>query len=930
MFKRVFALACLMGFAAPSVFAEEAYLESDGTQYVLTDYCPTDSMKLVMDYQLTQMVKEQALLGNKHNAGSGASFNVRQNSSGDVGNIEGSFTSASNGDIWSGGLKLADLKRYTLEVDYPAGKFTLTNHDGTSPSSKTKTDARRMGPSVRPLAFFASAPATGRAAPNCAKMRFYSAQAYENGELVHDYVPCKKGVRLGLYDNVTERFFCASSGNAFGYGGDILTLDEDEDAYVELDGTDYIQTNYLPLTNTCVEIDFMLLDTTAQQFLVEAGGGGDKDDLVARIYVNGSKGFSWSFSNKGNFNTFINDGTAQTPAAVGRRMQAMIDGHNRMTRLMSEGVTLVEKEMPTTVTTTASAISAQLRLFYNRFNNILAKGRIYGLKLSEGGVLKRDYVAVRENGVAFLRDTITGQTLYRTNEEPYVASSGSQVVVLDYLPNANSVVEVEVSHLQRVGSRYVFGEGGDLASDALFAWLNNNATDPGVEFNTHKVWSWRQLTGEANLAARHSLIADVPASYVTVRSPTSRRAHTNLAVDHNGYTQDVSTATLPLALFNVNRATIPYSSGAACRIYRATVKENGETLHVYEPYVKNGVVGFRDTMSGSFFAGKLNTGNKTQINTLTCGGAIAREGSAPEAYLESDQTQYIKTDIYPTTKTRVEIDFQLTKIHNDYYIFGSNATPNWELYVNGGYGLSTICHTGWAVQQTLDNWANLERTKMVIDRKANMWNIYRGADKWEPFKSYGAASTTVSTVPFGIFGRQESNGSHYPNSGTTVTGGMTPIRIFSFRVYEDDKLAHDLLPYKDGEVMGLKDTVSGKIYTSTEGNPFVVGGKGYTTASGATAIFETSLAATASVKCNGAKTLGPVYAPGAVKYVWTKDGEVIEGATGSSLDIAWQKTPATATFAVKPVYNVYGTETEGEASACAVEFRRQSFSIILR
>ena len=73
-----------------------------------------------------------------------------------------------------------------------------------------------------------------------------------------------------------------------------------------------------------------------------------------------------------------------------------------------------------------------------------------------------------------------------------------------------------------------------------------------------------------------------------------------------------------------------------------------------------------------------------------------------------------------------------------------------------------------------------------------------------------------------------------------------------------------------------------------------------------------------------------MFAPGAVKYVWTKDGEVIEGETGESLDIAWQKNPAVATYAVKPVYNVYGTETEGEASSCEVNFKRVGFEILVR
>ena len=159
---------------------------------------------------------------------------------------------------------------------------------------------------------------------------------------------------------------------------------------------------------------------------------------------------------------------------------------------------------------------------------------------------------------------------------------------------------------------------------------------------------------------------------------------------------------------------------------------------------------------------------------------------------------------------------------------------------------------------------------------------------------------------------------------------MVPMKLYSFRAWEGDQLKLELLPYKNGEVTGLKDTVSGEIYTSKEGNPFVVGGQGYTTESGAKATFETALPVAASVKYNGTATLGPVYAPGAVKYVWTKDDEVIADANGPSLDIVWQKKPAAATYAVKPVYNVYGTEAEGEASSCEVNFKRVRLEILVR
>ena len=916
----------LVAVFAPSAFAEDAYIESDGTQYIVTDCYPTDKVKVVCDFQIVAETASKSILGNKDNAGTGASFLVWQNA---APNLEGSFTSESNGDIWSGRLRTGvGANRYVVEIDYAAGTFVLRNPDGSlaTPDGGVKKPAgvRRTGTASRPLSFFASTPSWNDAGQAFSKMRLYSAQVYEDGRLVRDYVPCRKGDQVGLCDRQSGRFLPRALGNALACGGDIKVVEDDP--YVELDGTDYIQTNYLPWPDTRLDLDFALTDaTTTQQFLLEAGSEA-KDDLQVRVYMNGGKGVSWSFADANNYTTFPDNGTHQIPVVAGRRQQSVVDGHAGTTSLGYDGVMLATNILWTTHT--VPSVSAKMRLFHNRFSNIFARGRIYGLRISEGGVPKHDYQAVKENGVAFLRDRITGQTLHLTRQEPYVSASGGQMVVLDYRPNGKTVVEVEVSHIPQVGSRYIFG--ADNGANTLLAWVNGNATDPGIEFNTHNCWSWRQVTGAANLATRRSLIVDVPNSLVTTRTDTSRASHADVSTGGRaGYTKEVGENAYPIALFNANGSSPDIAKGMSGRIYRVTVKEDGEVVRLYEPYVKDGVVGFRDAKTGNFFAGLVKRG-RTQVNALGCGGAIAREGTVPEAYIESDQTQYILTDYLPTAATRVEIDFQLTKLYKDFYLFGCNATPNWEFYVNSAWGFSTICHTGWATQTTAEDWANLDRTRAVVDRARGTWSIYRGTASHPDFRTYGAASSAAATVPFGIFGRQEADGSHYPSAATTLTGGMTPMRVYSFRAYENDRLALELLPCRDGEVTGLRDTVSGKVYTSAEGNPFVVGGKGYTTASGQTATFATALGETAKVGFNGTKTLGPVYAPGAVRYVWEKDGEVIADAEGPSLDIAWQKKPATATVAVKPVYNVYGIETEGEASACTVAFSPATLVLVVR
>ena len=72
-------------------------------------------------------------------------------------------------------------------------------------------------------------------------------------------------------------------------------------------------------------------------------------------------------------------------------------------------------------------------------------------------------------------------------------------------------------------------------------------------------------------------------------------------------------------------------------------------------------------------------------------------------------------------------------------------------------------------------------------------------------------------------------------------------------------------------------------------------------------------------------------AVGAQRYVWTKDGEEIDGETGESLTVAWTRGDYVQhTYAVAPVYDVFGTETVGTAQSFSVKNNPCAFTIIMR
>ena len=914
---RILSVATVFCCLTSSVFAEDAYLESDGTQYIVTGYYPTEKMKLVVDFRITEETKNQSILGNKDAGGSGASFYVWQN---EALNLEGCFVSAANTDIWTGRLKTGiGTNRYTVEVDYAEGTFVLLNPDGSYADAwqgvKRPAGERRTGTGNRPLAFFMSAPSfSGTTQPTGSKMKLYSAQVYEAGELIHDYVPCKKGDRVGLYDTKEDRFFGRYAGNPFAFGGDILTVEDDP--YVTADGSVSVDTGYMVTPDTCIEADFSFDDNAAQQFLFEAGSA---NTPFGRVYVNNGQGFSWSWADDPNW-TNMGEGSAYIAVHGGVRHTVRLDSYANSGVFTTYGVTNSSFALNTTRTKTPDET---IHLFSNSDGaKNFCRGRLYGFRIYERGVLQMDLVPMKSFGVGVLKDTVTGRTFgaFTTNklgfggkikEEPYVDSNGSQQLILDYYPNAKTVIEVDYQVLEKGASKVVFG--AYLYHATGFGLQQNGSQNQ--EFRCHSAWSGGGA-GNADLK-RHTAVIDNPAHMCYYRTWGVDKTTIDISTK-NGYVDPAPTSESELALFGdsnyMNAAgTARQTYSSKVRIFNVRIFEDGVLVHRYEPYADAGCVGFRDLADGNRFFGI----DGSDANPLVPGGDI-EFGSAADAYIESDGTQAIATDFLPADKTRVEIDFMLRQVPNvsDLFLFGRWADPIWALHINYLHSFTFRTHSA-ANSYLVTIPGDQARHTAILDRKNGTCSL---TDNGE-VRSYTASnkSSASSDLPLSIFARTESNGTYY---------GMTKMRLYSFRVYEDDVLTHECLPYKNGETVGLYDTKSGKVLTNVlaDANAFKVGG----TAVGGENLGLVVSPTNSFVGVEDTVTL-KAYAPGDVTYRWTKDGEVIEGETGPELSVAWQKTRSReSVYTVTPLYHVYSTVVEGEPASATVTYGPMGMVLIYR
>jgi len=337
------------------------------------------------------------------------------------------------------------------------------------------------------------------------------------------------------------------------------------------------------------------------------------------------------------------------------------------------------------------------------------------------------------------------------------------------------------------------------------------------------------------------------------------------------------------------------------RLYGFKIYEDGVPVRDYVPYVINGVAGVKDTLSGSFAA----SGNGS---AFSWGGEV--QGESGDAYLEADGTQAINTGYFPNPDTKIVADFQMMTFVGQMRLFGEANTMSAELYIDGsatgsgnfGFGVGDT----WTKSKTLA--ADLKRHVATLDVKDKVYSITTdGASSLSG--AITNACTKTAGYPLALFAKAT-------NAVGTAFSGLAKMNLYSARIYESGALVHEFLPYKNGAVIGLYDTVTGTVKTDalSSATAFKIGGMGV---DGGGSAFEVAPQNT-KVGFNKTVTL-TAYAPGAVSYRWTKDGAVIAGATGGSLTVVWEKTPRQSVYAVTPVYSVNGKAVDGAPVAATVE-----------
>lgn len=181
--------------ALPDEYTKLTYIKSSGNQYINTGFAPNQDSRMVIDAKVTSNAGTISLGGQRYNSAKQAFVWISTSSTNLRSYYNVGYVKVGNADLnrhiydknknitYIDGEKVGEQSYASFKGDFSIYLFAC-NEEG-SPD------------------FFIQA-------------EIYSAQIYDNGSLIHDFVPCKNSSdEVGMYDLITSNFFGNSGTGAF-------------------------------------------------------------------------------------------------------------------------------------------------------------------------------------------------------------------------------------------------------------------------------------------------------------------------------------------------------------------------------------------------------------------------------------------------------------------------------------------------------------------------------------------------------------------------------------------------------------------------------------------------------------------------------------------------------------------------------------------
>ncbi len=756
-----------------------------------------------------------------------------------------------------------------------------------------------------------------------------------------------------------------------------------EDAYIESDGTQFINTGYYVSPSSKVELDFAFVDfantsTYVKTRVFDNNPTARFPNLACTLYVAGTAGqdhsqaFALGDRETGDSFTGIwasSECDNYGNAAKGQfcdnvRRTAVVDEANHYAALLDvNGAYVWRKAKPNTSTignrkyTYTHTALRPLVLFGRPTNDAgstadyCATARIYGFRIYENGTLIRNYVPALKGGEAGLYDTIGGGFLRNGYASGNPLAHGGDIRII---PDDGYVSTFGNNSSAGIGELYFdtrYPVTKNTRAELDYALAMNYPTSGYDDNHNWYLFAGSGSSGYTRFNAYFNKVASksfgISGGGIHWKNPSpSIPAPTNqVNVRHVAFvdnykgvagmlTDGLTNSTYAIAAqadlnFSANTLKIAKSSKsdeygyAPLKIYGFKIYEEDALVRSYKPYVKNGIPGLLDTIgTGGFISAAVIT----NAHNIGCGGIIDSDIYSRDTYIMTDGTQCIDLGYYAKSDTRFELDCAVVEPDNaeDQYIFGTHGGFKAGNFPFSMYVQKNSTGLGWNCQTNKSNYSTLTSTRITAERQKFILDGYLNE-----VSVLAADGTTLHT---GTIATDHANAKSPYSLGICASKGKNGVttdpiklKIYSARIYEANELKHEFIPYEKNGVAGLLDTKTGDFKTAASGSAaLVLSGMGVDGAEkwlvepqGAT--ISKSQAATLTASAAGAKS-----------YKWTMNGEPVVGGADGNLTVAWTKGGESDTYAVTPVYSVFGSEVEGEPISCTVESAPQGLVIIVK
>lgn len=741
---------------------------------------------------------------------------------------------------------------------------------------------------------------------NFAAIKIYGIRIYEDGVKMRDYSPLVKGGVAGFRDMVTGTFLAGVALTASSN-----TPVEEDDPYLATDGESlYVDTHWLVTPQTRFELDYALIDdysSTDSVYLF--GGSGQSPSWFTAFFRAGNDSVATGvgFANGVDANNNANWKTGHLGELALKkdiRHTAVVDNANGWVGTLLAGVT----NSYSTATSAASFQSGTIKIASHVNVQNFSAIKIYGYRIFEGGVKVHDYTPMRKGGQLGFKDSVTGAffvdmhtvqlaaggNMPEEQDDGYVATpvdNSAYYIDTEYQASANTCIMLDCAPLgtwvDGMSAWYLFHGWG---SQPFAGYFNKNGY--GVRISS----GWDQ--GVVPLA---SLPANFRRTFVL--DNFNHKALTIIGGVTNGVktlsasaeSRPANTHTIKIAAYyNGNDNYVPM------KVYGCKIFESGVLVRDFVPCVKDGIAGLKDTITGLFVSYPSDKARATS-GSLSVGGNILVDA---DPYIEGSGPNgpYIVTDYKPCGTTRAEIDFEQTVLDTSVTHYPFSIHGGGDVFLFGVYAF-TNGRYGYNCRDDSANWTHgdadsppqtLSRITLVLDAKNG---------------KYIATEAGRTNATYTISGSRSKRSTHYLPvfaSHDYAAANRMPMRLYSFRLYEDDVLVRDYVPaVKDG-VAGLQDRLPGGKFLAPATGAFTYGG-----------VFPVEVSQDMARLSTGGSATLTASAPGAASYRWLKNGEPIEGGTSGTLMVNWRKPKNAPTDAYQAVavYSIDGLTTESAASS---------------